>query len=141
MSIKIGTKIFTDHGWKPIEDIKVGDMVGTHRARFMPVTKAVSVGNRYAMFVATKNSGYLGCTMDHPIITKRKARGDMFIKIGSELTLNDLLGYGINKDKLTARVVWKPVRIVHQSHNIKKMYDIEVDVDHTFSANGIFVHD
>ena len=32
-----GTKILTKNGYKNIEDIKVGDMVLTHRNRYMPV--------------------------------------------------------------------------------------------------------
>ena len=34
-----GTKVFTKNGYKNIEDIKVGDMVLTHRNRFMPVLR------------------------------------------------------------------------------------------------------
>ncbi|MFR3401276.1 MAG: Hint domain-containing protein [Blautia faecis] len=41
-----GTKVITKEGYKNIENIKTGDMVLTHKNRFMPVLKTGSDTNK-----------------------------------------------------------------------------------------------
>lgn len=69
-----GTLIRTIDGLKPIEDIKVGDKVLTHKNRFKTVT---SVMNRVApstVVVKAENCGEIECTKEHPFYTKEMNR-------------------------------------------------------------------
>lgn len=60
-----GTLVLTEGGYKPIEDVQVGDKVLTHSTRFMPVTHT---GTEMAECVKVKGQGHFGmvCTPNHP---------------------------------------------------------------------------
>lgn len=70
-----GTMVYTDHGSKPIEAIKLGDQVLTHTGRFMPVTQlhVNNLVNRYLLdfkaygtpeITATNNHGFMSLTTE-----------------------------------------------------------------------------
>ena len=63
-----GTLILTQRGHLPIEDVVVGDLVLTHRARWRPVTH---VGSESSELVMVRGQGHPGliCTPDHPFLT------------------------------------------------------------------------
>ena len=66
-----GTKVLTDNGYKNIEDIKVGDMVLTHKNRYMPV---VNIGGEHNKDIySLRVQGFLKteCTDYHPFYCKR----------------------------------------------------------------------
>lgn len=59
-----GTLILTDSGYKPIEDVKIGDRCLTHRNHWK---KVVAIGHRDAPTVLLKGNHYgLNCTPEHP---------------------------------------------------------------------------
>ena len=59
-----GTLILTDQGYKPIEDVKVGDLCLTHRNQWKRV---VRTGHREAPTILLKGNHYgLRCTPEHP---------------------------------------------------------------------------
>ena len=66
-----GTKVFTKNGYKNIEDIKVGDMVLTHRNRFMPVLR--NGGEVDKEIYKLKVQGFLEteCTDYHPFYCRK----------------------------------------------------------------------
>lgn len=66
-----GSLVMTVDGPKPIEDIRVGDMVLTHRNRWRRVT---AVGHKTADTVIVKGQGSTGieCTPNHPFWSCRK---------------------------------------------------------------------
>ena len=73
-AIMEGSTITTSVGEKPIENIRIGDLVLTHRGRFMPVTAVMS--KRFDGNIRTFKSdsgGILRTTDEHPICTS--ARG------------------------------------------------------------------
>lgn len=66
-----GSLVMTVDGPKPIEDIRVGDMVLTHRNRWRKVT---AVGHKTADTIIVKGQGSTGieCTPNHPFWSCRK---------------------------------------------------------------------
>ena len=70
-----GTLVLTDHGYKAIELVRMGDMVLTHRGRFRPV---VQVGSEMAECVTVKGQGHFGltCTPDHPFLVGEEEWAD-----------------------------------------------------------------
>lgn len=66
-----GTKVLTDNGYKNIEDIKIGDMVLTHKNRYMPVTNIG--GEKNKEIYSLKVQGFLKteCTDYHPFYCKK----------------------------------------------------------------------
>ena len=60
-----GTLVLTERGYRPIETIRVGDRVLTHRNRWQPV---VATGQRVSDTVVLKGQGHFGIesTKDHP---------------------------------------------------------------------------
>ena len=66
-----GTKVFTKNGYKNIEDIKVGDMVLTHKNRFMPVLR--NGGEVDKEIYKLKVQGFLEteCTDYHPFYCRK----------------------------------------------------------------------
>jgi len=67
------TKIRTDNGNKNIQDVEVGDLVLTHKNRFMGVTKTMSrEANEYFEIEVGngKNNRKLKVTGEHPVMTQ-----------------------------------------------------------------------
>ena len=66
-----GTKVLTIDGYKNIEDIVVGDMVLTHKNRFMPVLR---VGGKVENTFTLKAQGFIDvvCTKNHPFYARKK---------------------------------------------------------------------
>lgn len=66
-----GTKVLTIDGYKNIEDIVVGDMVLTHKNRFMPVLR---VGGKVETTFTLKAQGFVDviCTKNHPFYARKK---------------------------------------------------------------------
>ena len=63
-----GTLVLTDRGYFSIEDIRVGDKVLTHRARWRRVT---AIGSESSDLLTVKGQGHWGLrvTPDHPFLT------------------------------------------------------------------------
>ncbi len=60
-----GTLVLTAEGYKPIEEVKVGDMVLTHKSRWK---KVIASGRKTADTIVLKGNHYgLECTANHPI--------------------------------------------------------------------------
>ena len=65
-----GTIIRTIDGVKPIEEIKVGDLVLTHKNNFKPVTEIMKRTAKSTVIVKSENCGEIECTKEHPFYTK-----------------------------------------------------------------------
>ena len=66
-----GTKVLTIDGYKDIENIVVGDMVLTHKNRFMPVLRT---GGKVSNTFTLKAQGFIDvvCTENHPFYARKK---------------------------------------------------------------------
>ena len=66
-----GTKVLTIDGYKNIEDIVIGEMVLTHKNRFMPVLRT---GGKVSKTFTLKAQGFIDvvCTENHPFYARKK---------------------------------------------------------------------
>lgn len=68
-AIVAGEKCLTADGYKPIEDVVIGDLVFTHRGRFMPVTMALARKETGIALLINTDGGALRITREHPVLT------------------------------------------------------------------------
>lgn len=165
---KEGTLITTDKGYKNIEDIRVGDMVLTHKNRFREVVKLmVSISsNLYELNIC--GSPKTEVTGDHPYYVRRMSRvwdGDLRTnrrifsepdwKTVSELTKGDYIGFPIynlcenpynltEEDDADAVMIdnhlWLPFRNKTLLDTVALVYNFEVAEDNSYVANNCIVH-
>jgi DNA (cytosine-5)-methyltransferase 1 len=69
-----GTPVLTSEGYKPIEDIRPGDMVLTHRNRFRKVVKTGVKHDAPLVEVKIMGSLPITCTPNHPFMTRSRDR-------------------------------------------------------------------
>ena len=118
-----GTLVLTAEGYKPIEEVKIGDMVMTHNNRFR---KVIDMGKKPANEIIKLRSmmfDEIFCTPNHPFYTRKRYRkGHEGIrsfkepqwKPASELTKDDYLGFAINtKEEIPE---WEGVTLHRGTH-------------------------
>lgn len=165
---KDGALITTDKGYKNIEDIRVGDMVLTHKNRFREVVKLmVSISsNLYELNIC--GSPKTEVTGDHPyyvrgmsrvwdsdLKTNRRIFSEPDWKTVSELTKGDYIGFPIynlseNPYNLTKEDdedafmidnhLWLPFRNKTLLNTVALVYNFEVAEDNSYVANNCIVH-
>lgn len=118
-----GTLVLADGGYKPIEDVKVGDMVMTHNNRFR---KVVEVGKKPSNEIIKLRSmmfDEIFCTPNHPFYTRKRYRKghkgvrcfkDPEWKAASELTNDDYLGLAVNTNEEILE--WEGVTLHRGTH-------------------------
>lgn len=89
-----GTMVETEDGPVKIENLRVGDMVKTHRGRYRPVTEtmnhALTTGGE-VLWVKSRHST-IKCTPEHPFFVSRDGAAGRFIR-ASELRQGDAMLY------------------------------------------------
>ncbi len=84
--------IYTSKGWKQIGDIKVGDLVLTHKNRFRKVTQLIFTPKQQVNVVKFKyGTKYLTMTEDHPVYVFDPQVKSMVWKKAKDCTTNDKL--------------------------------------------------
>lgn len=92
-----GTKVITKNGYKNIENISVGDMVLTHKNRYMPVVKIGGEKNKEIYSMRVQGFLNIECTDYHPFYCKKtKNSSPEKIKL-KDLHVGYYLGSHINK--------------------------------------------
>jgi len=66
-----GTMILTERGYKPIEEVQVGDMVLTHKNRWRPVVETMVSKKETMLIRGYGNSGMI-CSRNHPFYVRKK---------------------------------------------------------------------
>jgi len=82
-----GTLIQTENGFKPIEDIKIGDMVKTHMDRTKPVEKLFSFDDLDILEVELENGQTIKMTPEHKMLIERN--GEKMWVEAKDLTIED----------------------------------------------------
>lgn len=71
-ALPMGTKVYTKHGYRPIEELKVGTLVLTHAGRYRRITETMMHETWPTEVVLHLAGGkQFVCTEDHPILTLR----------------------------------------------------------------------
>lgn len=118
-----GTLVLTDEGFKPIEDIKPGDMVMTHNNRFRKVTETGKKPSKEIIKIRSMMFDEVLCTPNHPFYTRKRYRKghegircfkDPEWKSASELTKDDYLGLAINTNEEIPE--WEGVTLHRGTH-------------------------
>lgn len=126
-----GTLVDTIVGKKPIEDVSKGDSVLT-RMGYRRVVSSGCTGVRDVVKVKFSNGAILVGTPDHPVATEAG-----WVSIG-ELQLGDVVQNSQRTNMLRpelARVV-----AVENCEVRREVYNLEIEGEHEFFANGILTH-
>jgi intein/homing endonuclease len=128
------TTILTDNDYKNICDLKRGDLVysldmSSHILRVNNIINVWSNGIKPTIKIILNNNNFIKCTTDHPIFTSNGwinagdlLAGERVITVAEDLT--------VNTTEVAQIVASDPVDV----------WDIEVDRDHNFIANGLVAH-
>lgn len=71
MCLARGSLVLTWGGYRPIEDLAVGDMVLTHRGRWRPVTAKACMGVKPTITTTAQGVAHLRTTPDHRLWTRK----------------------------------------------------------------------
>ncbi len=140
-------RVQTLDGPVPIKDVKVGDMVLTHMGRYERVTAQAMTGIKKVIKVRTMAGHSIVCTPDHRFLTVSAhswgadGAGDIEYEW---VPAKDLLGRVVLQPNEYWGVgpMYRPdavVGISELSHEAE-VYDICVEYEHSFVAEGIAVH-
>ena len=125
----VETPVTTSDGKKRLGDIVVGDKVQTHTGEYQKVTEIHEQGVLPTITITTAEGRVVVSALDHPFLTSggwRYARelrvyDQLRVVVGNEIHLYDQI-------------------VSIEQHAPTKCRCLTVDVDHTFLANDIVVH-
>ncbi len=116
---------------KRLDSIVVGDSVLTHKGRYMPVIKIFKNGKKEVYGVGLENGFKVVGTLKHKLMLE-----------SGEFKQIQYLDYS---DRLMCSVdgefkAFKITQFFYNRKNVVETYDIEVQDDHSYIANGIVSH-
>lgn len=129
-----GTSVLTQRGFVPIETVRVGDMVLTHRNRWRRVT---ATGSKLADTIILKGQGSAGieCTPNHPFWCMRKDT-----TIPEWVEARHMAGNMWLKLDGASDGHWLPVAGIMPGHENVRVWNLTVEEDNSYTADGIAVH-
>ncbi len=151
--------ILTSDGFKPIKDVKVGDLVVTHRGRLRSVLKTSKRYTHEDLYIIKTKDLKLKVTGEHPILALKvedTKQGVLpyWLK-ASEINKGDYIArFNLSYFDLDHIYVWSslaeteylwPYSLTHIEEIMIQdfegyVYNLEVEEDNTYIANGIVVH-
>ena len=149
-----GTLITTKHGDLPIEKIQVGDMVLTHTGNYRSVIGTMQRETDELMFVSVDSTKYpcprVVATPNHPFYAREcfsKNINEKKVllyskptwKWAKDLSTDDLVSCVFQEENGEKFFSWLPVRTSHIQNNTT-VYNLEVETDNSYCANGFVVH-
>jgi DNA polymerase I len=124
-----GTPVTTDQGPKNIEDMKVGDLVWTHMSRWRRV-EATQIAQAEALLrITTESDKVVECTPDHGWLIYDPSDSEIYRWVRAE----DLYEGKYLCSRDSNEKIIKIQLITYQG----PVYDITVEEDHSFVANGL----
>ena len=125
-----GTKVKLKRGSKNIEDIKIGDEVLTHTGTYKKVINFFDNGKKEIMGIQLMDNTELWGTFNHKLMNEDgKWKKMEWFDIGKKVKC-------FSRGKFVSRRIKGMLYNRHKKHT----YDIEVQEDHSFIANGIVSH-
>jgi len=128
-----GTLITTEKGQVPIENIKIGDSVLTHKGRYKKVSATMSKRNdtNFINRLTTDSGRIFFATDDHPILVVDRG----WIRI-DDIIINDKLF------ELNNGIKWNTPLVIdiHKIDYIGMVYNLSVEDDESYIAENIVTH-
>lgn len=138
------TLIITADGHKPIEEVNVGDLVLTHKGRWRPVLNVWDRGVRDVLRVKIQGHPGVVSTYNHRFYARSKYSSKVrwipaLYLTGCDVTQPHSIP-GLNSQGTEDR--WLRFSMVTSvtPNGRQRVYDLEVEEDHSFVAEGIVVH-
>ena len=129
-----GTPILTWTGEIPIEDIEPGMMVLTEDGTYKKVLNRYYQGRKGTVILTTFENHKLRCTPDHRILTKRG-----WVEAENLLGSDEIKIYNVVSQDDVPEETWTHLEKI-EVVSIEDVYDLSVETNHSFVANGIVVH-
>lgn len=129
-----GTLVITDKGSVPIEQVKEGDKVLTHTGRYQTVAKTMTTLTEEVYDIEAEGLPKVTVTGNHPILTC--FADSLFWTPVQELdpSENEIVCY--SKGAFVKKLFTVDVRKVP----VQTMYNLTVENDSSYTANGIVAH-
>ena len=132
-----GTQISMMYSKKPIEEIEVGDYVITHNKRAMKVVKSGMTGHKHVYRLESALGNMVVYATPNHKFLKYTPSGNIWVQL-SELKVGDeLIAYSDDMRTFARIMIGK---ISQPIKNAVPVYDLTVEGDHSFVANGFVVH-
>jgi len=137
--------IYTNQGWRPFDNINIGDLVLTHKKRFRKITNRIITLKRnpevIKIWITLGINGYqktqeITLTDNHPVLTTKGW------KYANELTTKNVILYlgfcSKNKyDFVGKRIIKLEEKEVRGN---KPLFNLTVDEDESYIAKGFLIH-
>lgn len=145
------TFVVTKGGDVPIKHVKVGDYVLTHTNSFKKVIASRCTGYK-KVFDLNLLDNKVTCTENHKFLSIVKDKKDSKPKwvelkdlkkgdfVGTPLFDRDYVKTLSDGSFVKGKVLWTPILSIKKKVFKRYVYDIEVEKDHSFIANGIITH-
>lgn len=141
-----GTKVLTSRGWAAVEAVYPGDLVFTHRGRWRYVLAAWAEEADDLLEFELPGGGRLRVTRNHPLLTPDgwlmadELRGRPARYLRPEWGEEVLRGAALPE----AAWEWGWLRVARRTgrpaHGLWTVYNLSVDEDESFIAEGVVVH-
>lgn len=122
------TPVLTEHGWCPIQEVQVGDLVLTHKGRWRRVIEVFDNGVKDVVRCSVGDKFSVICTIDHLFYV-----GDDYWVEAQSLNGTEVACF------VGDEIQFLEVDYVGQELPAST-WDLEVEEDHSFVANGMVVH-
>lgn len=132
------TLIRTRRGNVSIENVDVGDLVWTHKGRWRPVVRHIKQGVHQTFTYRLATGDVLHCTPDHRVLTDSE-----WVEIGDCYRYNHAIAidpYGNNLEPHGSTWLSETKITGADFYQRCEVFDLEVQDDHSFLANGVYVH-
>ena len=136
-----GTMITTIDGLKPIEYIKVGDLVLTHKDRFKEVVLPMVNHTESIYELQCMNSQKTFVTDEHPIRVVEKINNDMFSE-EKWVKVKDLIKgkHYVRLSDSSEDEKYAHILKLEKMETDENVYNFEVEDDNSYVANNMVVH-
>src|SRR5450755_1300621 len=151
-------EVLTANGYRPISELKIGDLVVTHRNRLRPVLHRFERETKETLYtIRSKKIGYddLRLTGDHKVhvirsewVNTHRSRDGLRLQHepdwipAKDVKLGDYVTVVYNEDKGDFEynnLQWVPIVTITVADYSGVVMDIEVEEDHSFISAGIVV--
>ena len=127
------TEVVTSTGYKKIRDVRVGERVLTHKGNWKRVVNTHRVRAARLIEITTATKKKIRCTPDHEMLTPKGFVRAGALELGCRLvSLKSFLSSRLSS--------YDEIVSIREIPFDGFVYDLTVEGDHSFVANGLFTH-